>query len=111
MIFGKQRAQLAETAGDDFKNRLFRVRRHFLLQMRDPERIHAPDIAIVRRCRAGNYAKQSRLARAVAADEANPLAGIDLKVDMGQQRLIAVGQRNIIQSDYWHGTIGRMPAV
>ena len=96
---GKQRAQLAETTGDDFENRLLRVRRHFLLQMSDPERFHAPDFAIVRRRRAGNYAEQSSLSRAVAADEANPLAGIDLKVDMGQQRLIAVGQRNIIQSD------------
>jgi hypothetical protein len=67
--------------------------------MSDPERIHAPDFAIVRRRGAGNDTEQSGLTGTVAADEAYTLAGIDLKVDMGQQGLMAVGQRNIIQSD------------
>ena len=46
-------SQFPGAACDNLKNRLVRVRWDFLLQMRHPECFHTPDLAIVRRRRAG----------------------------------------------------------
>ena len=86
VILGQERAQLAKAAGDDFEDRLIGIRRHFLFEMGDAQRFHAPDVAFVRHRHAGDHAKQRRLAGAVATDETDSLAGIDLKVDVRQQR-------------------------
>ena len=82
VIFGQATAQLAQAAGDDFENGLLGIRRHFLFEMGDAQSFHAPDFSLVRRRHAGDGAKQRRLAGAVAADQTDAFAGVDLKVDI-----------------------------
>ena len=98
VILGQQLAKLAGAAGDDFKHRLVGVGRYFLFQMGDAQRVGAPDLAVVGKRISGDYPKQRRLAGAVAPDQTDPLAGIDLKTDLGQEWNMAVGVGNIIET-------------
>jgi hypothetical protein len=47
-----------------------------------PQSLHAPHLAFIRHDRAADNAEQRRFAGTVAADEANSLARIDLKVNV-----------------------------
>ncbi len=103
VVFGQQSAQLSQSTGDDLEYRLVGVRRHFLFEMRNAQCIHAPYFALVRRHRPGDDSQQSRLAGAVPTHQADPLTGIDLKVDTCEQRNIPVGKGNIFKTKQRHG--------
>jgi hypothetical protein len=66
--------------------------------MRDTQRILAPDISSVRQSFPGYNTQQCRLARAIATKEANSLTRLDLKINMGEQRYMAIGQRYVIEA-------------
>jgi hypothetical protein len=84
MELRQQRAQLAQSARYDFEYSLVRIRRHLLLEVRHPQSLHTPDLALIRHGRTGDDAEQGRFAGAVSADEANSFARVDLKVDVRQ---------------------------
>jgi hypothetical protein len=48
---------------------------------------------------AEQHAQQGRLALAVTADQTNTLAGFDAQIGMVQQRLVAVGEGDLIEVD------------
>lgn len=56
---------------------------------------------------ARQNAHQRRLARAIAAEQADAIGEIDLARDAFQQRRAAKTHRQIIELQEWHGTIGR----
>src|SRR5581483_3728062 len=91
VIFRQYATELAQSRRHDFEHGLIRIGRHFLLEMRDTQRVLAPDFAVIRSRGSGDHAKQRGLAGAVAADEAHALARSDLKVDVREQRQMAVG--------------------
>ncbi len=82
-----QRADVAETFGDDVEDRCARGERHVLLEARDAHAGLQPPRAGVGRLLAAGDAEQRRLAGAVAADQADAFAAVDLHrraVDQGQ---------------------------
>jgi hypothetical protein len=70
--------------------------------MCDAKRLGAPDFAIIRYRSACNDPQQRGLACAVTPDQTNPFPRIDLKVDVREQRQVAVSQRDTIQAKQRH---------
>ena len=91
MIFREQTSQFSQPRCHGFEDGLLGIGRHFLFEVGDAQRVPAPDLAFVGQRRSRDQAQQGRLAGAVSADQANPLAGVDLKFDVGKQREMAVG--------------------
>ena len=58
----------------------------------------APDIPFVRQRYPGNNPQQCRLAGAVATEETHALARLDLKINMGEQRHMAISKRDIVEA-------------
>jgi hypothetical protein len=54
MILCQERSQLAKAACDNLENGLIGVRRNLLLQMCDAQCFSAPNLTVVRYCRAGH---------------------------------------------------------
>ena len=102
VIPGEQRTQLANPRGHDLENRLVGIRRHFLFEMSDPQRLAVPDLTLIGNQAAGDHAEQSCLAGTVAADQADALAGVDLELDASEQRHMAVSMGDIIEAQQWH---------
>src|SRR5262249_18616066 len=103
VILGQQQAEFAESARDDVEYRLVAVGRHLLIEMADAQPLPAPDFPFVGDRSTGYDAEERRFARTVSADEANTLAGLDLKIGMREQRSMAVGERKVIQPEENHG--------
>ena len=57
MILRQQRAQFAQPGRHDFEDRLIRIRRHLLLEMRDAQSVAAPDLAVIRQRSPGDEPK------------------------------------------------------
>ena len=66
--------------------------------MRDAQRILAPDLAFVRQRYPGNNAQQCGLAGAVATDQTHPLTRLYLKINVGEQRHMAIGQGYVVEA-------------
>jgi hypothetical protein len=96
VVVTEDRAQLAEAPCDYLENSLFRVGRHFLFQVSNAKGIRAPDLPSIRSGGPHNDTKKSGFSRAVPTDDANAFAQVDLEIDLGKQRQVAIGQRNII---------------
>ncbi|MNQ70181.1 hypothetical protein D3C85_848120 [compost metagenome] len=71
----------------------------FLFDGGDAQSRAAGDGAVVGQCPAVEQPEQRGLARAVAADEADALAGLDGEVGMIQQWVVAIGQLDVGQGD------------
>ncbi len=92
MIAHEQLTDIAETGGHRLVDGAGIVTGRFLLEMRDAQRVSAPDLAVVGLNLAAQHAQQRRLAGAVAAEQTDALAGVDLEIDARQQRVMAVSQ-------------------
>ena len=64
------------------------------------------DFALVGRFFAGDDPHQAGLARAVAAEQADALARLDLEIDLVEQRGGAVLKRDLAKLKQWHGNPG-----
>src|SRR5690242_14519668 len=71
--------------------------------MRGAQCFIAPDVALIRFCQTADDAQQRCFAGTVAADEADALAAVDLKVDVVEQRHVAVGKRDVFKAQERHG--------
>ena len=102
VIGGDHLAQRAEALGDDVEHRLRGRERHVLLEARDDHPGLAPDGAGIRRDGAGDDLEQRRLAGAVAADDRDPLPGVDLEGDAIEERQVTEGDGDGIQGEEGH---------
>ena len=76
--------------------------RHVLHQPGDAQAGLRPDDAAVRRLIAADDLQQRRLARAVAADQADALARLDLQRHVVEQGQVTEGDRDMIEGDEGH---------
>jgi hypothetical protein len=106
VVVGDQRAQRAEAFGDDVEHRLGRGERHVLLEAGHDDAGLAPHRSRVRRDGACDDLEQRRLAGAVAADDRDALAGIDLEGHAIEERQVAEGDGNGIQGKEGHCRAG-----
>ena len=97
-----ERAQLAEPGRHLVEYRPVVCAWHVLLQPRDAQPRGSPDLTGVRRLLARDHAQQARLARAVAANQADALAGLDPKGRVLEERKMSKGERDTIEREYGH---------
>jgi len=73
-----------------------------LCQRGDTQAVLPPDLPVVRRNLPAENAQQGRLAGAVAAHQADTLAPFELERHVFQQGVMAIGQRQVVESDERH---------
>ena len=73
-----------------------------MLEVSDAQRIMAPDIALVRERHPGHNAQQCGLAGAIATDKANPFTRLYLKINLSEQRQMAISQRYTVETKERH---------
>ena len=86
VVARQQLAQVAQALGDHVKHGALRILRHFLSHARDHHAVLHADLAVVRLQLAGHQAHQGGFAHAVAADDADALAGFDGQVDVFEEK-------------------------
>ena len=93
---------------DDVVNRADHVLRHVLRQQRDLRAGRDHDLAAVGLDLAAEHPHQRRLAGAVAAEQADPLAGVDLARDAVQERRPAKTDAKIAKRNQRHDNPARL---
>ena len=73
-----------------------------MLEMGDAQCVMAPDIALVRQRCPGYNSQQCGLAGPIATDKANPFTRLYLKINLGEQRQMAISQRYTIETKERH---------
>jgi len=86
VVLGQQFADAFQPLGDDIEHRTVIGARQLLRQLADLQTRRAPDLAVVGAAIALDQAQHARLARAVAADDADPLTPRDLPGHAVEQR-------------------------
>ncbi len=99
VIARDERAELAEARRDLVEHRAIGRAWHLLVEPRHAQAGRAPDRARVGRLFAGYDPQQRRLARAVAADQADALAGLDAQVRVLEERQMAKGERDGVEGE------------
>ncbi|CAI8755951.1 putative 30S ribosomal protein S5 [Methylococcus capsulatus] len=102
VVFGDPPAGLAQTIGHGVVDRRGGRQRRHLLEEADPQPGLLPDFAAVGRELPRQDFQQSRLTFAVAADDTDPLARIDLKMGSFEQGFDAEGDTDIRESNERH---------
>jgi hypothetical protein len=92
LVARAQRAGVGHAVGDHVEHRVRLVEAALLRDIAAAQALRPAQLARVRRLEPREQPQQRRLARAVAADQADALAGIDDQVGAGEQRHVAVGQ-------------------
>src|SRR6185436_12729227 len=97
--------QVVDAAARDqaFAQRRRRRQLGLLLDEHDAQSILARHFAVIERNPVGQRLQQRGLARAVAADQADALALVDRQVGAIEQRMQAVGELGVAESDQRHG--------
>jgi hypothetical protein len=98
VVFGQQRAQPFQATGDDLKHGGGSIRRQFLRQRGDAQPGLPPDVAAIGVHFASQQAQQRGFAGAVAANQADPFARIELETGAVQQLFSAEGDREMINA-------------
>ena len=86
---------LAQASGHLFKDGVPSSGRHLLSQLRDSQSARPFDQAVIRLESSLKQPQQSRLARSVAAHQADPFARLDLQTDAIEQTRAAVAEGDI----------------
>ena len=89
-------SQIAQDASHHIEDAARIALGHFLRKTRHAHAGLHPHLAIVRHDLAGEQAQQRRLARAIAADQRDPLAGLDRQLDIVEQQRAAFGHCQVI---------------
>jgi len=97
----------AEAGVDDVENGALDVVRNFLLQAGDDRPGRADDLAVVGCFLAGDEAHEAGLTRAVATEQTDAFAGLDLEVDLVEERRGAVAEGDLAKLKQGHGRKGR----
>ena len=97
VILRDERPELAQASGDLVKDRAVRRGRDVLVETRDAEPRCPPDRSPVRRHFTGDHLEQARLARPVAADEADAFARLDPEAGILEQGEMAERERYAVQ--------------
>ena len=105
VILRQQRAQPFQTAGNHFEHGRRGVSGQFLGQSGQTQAGLAPDLATVRLNLGSQQAQQGGLARAVATNQTDPLARINLEAGLIEQRFGAKGNGNVVNTQKWHLSI------
>src|SRR6476620_5236647 len=111
MVVRHQIAQAPEPLGDDVEYRRVSNDGHVLIEPRHADlRLsrHGPGI---RRLFATHHTQERRLPRAVTADDRHTFAPIDPKGGVLEQRLVAEGERNVVERDERHVSAYRQSAM
>ena len=99
VIRREQRPDLAEAACHHVEHGGGLGGEQFLLELRDPQRRLSPDLATVGRDAALGELQQRGLAGAVAADQADALAGVDLEARVVEQGFGAERDRDGVEAE------------
>ena len=86
VVAREQLAQVAQAFGDHIEHGALRVLRHFLRHPRHHHAVLHADLAVVGPEFAGHQPHQRGFAHAVAADDADALAGFDGQVDVFEEK-------------------------
>jgi hypothetical protein len=98
LVLVDQRADIGEAVGDHFTHGGFEGFGQFLRERADHQAVAVLERAAVRLRGAGDQAEQGGLAGAIAADQADAFTGVDFEINAGQQLLLAVGKRDLIEA-------------
>ena len=98
VVLVQQRGLRAETGGNGIEYRSVRIEFRLLRHQRELQFRLAPDLAVVERNFTADDFEQARLARAVAADQADALAALDHQIGMVEQRDVAECEASAIES-------------
>ena len=99
VILGQQFRLGAETPGDLVEDRAVKVPRHFLGEHGGPQPLLPDDLAPIGLRVALEQAQERRLAGAVAAQEAHPLARLNRQIGLIQDQRAAKAQIDVGQRD------------
>ena len=103
MVLGEQFADAGQARGHHVEHRAVVGARQFLRQFADLQRRGAPDLAVIGLLLALDDAQEAGFAGAVAADDAYPLAPLDLPGHPVQQGGDAKGQGYVGELEQRHG--------
>ena len=103
VVVRHDRAEIAQAFRHDVEHRPIGRERNVLHQSGDAQIGLAPDGAGVRLHVAADDLQQRRLARAVASDDTDALARLNLKARIIEQREMAVGHRDVVERNKRHG--------
>ena len=101
--FGVGRRIGGHSGGDYVSDRADEILRHILLQKRHSGLRGEDHLPLIGLNRAGEDAHQGGFAGAVAAEQADPLAGLDMAIDTVKEGGTAVAEMNITECGKWHG--------
>ena len=99
MVCGSKRAQLAESHRHLLENGARPGELDILIQARDAEGGRAPDAASVQWQISGDGLQQARFSRTVPADQRDPLARLNPKRCVFEQRQMPEGEREAVERD------------
>ncbi len=103
MIIVQQLLQLAQPFRDCIEHRVIGIQHRFLTDEADTRGRRAPYQPVIQRALSSEHAHHAGLAAAVAPDQADALALIELKIGMIQQGNVPECKAGLVQSDEWHG--------
>ncbi|KAG0162477.1 hypothetical protein DFQ30_001931, partial [Apophysomyces sp. BC1015] len=89
VVFVQQRARVLESRSDCVEHARARIEYRLLRHIDGRQRLRAGDQAIIGLGQARDDFQQRRLARTIAADQADPLAGFDREIRVIEQRDMA----------------------
>ncbi len=102
MVCGDDPVQLAEPARDLVEHRCLGIQHRLLADVTDAHAGRAPDDAVIQRGLRSQHFQHAGLAAAVAPDQADALALVELECDMVEQGYMAVSKRGVIKRQVWH---------
>jgi hypothetical protein len=102
VIRGQHRARRADAFGHRLIHRELFREHGFLRNQGDARRRRDPQLALVERGGTGQHLQQRRFPGAVAPDQRDPLAGIELQFGAVEQRAMSVRQRGVLEA-HQHG--------
>ena len=99
VIVSQQRPQTLQPASNDLEHGRRGIRRQLLRQRGDAQTGLTPDLAAIGVQLIGQQTQQGGLARTVAANQANPFAGVQLKAGAIQQLFSAEGDGEMVNAE------------
>ena len=102
MVGGDDLVQLAQAFRHRVEHRGFGIQHRLLAHVTDARAGLTPHDAVVQMRLPGQHFQQAGLAAAVAADQADALALVELKIHVVQQGDVTVSQCGFIQRNVWH---------
>ncbi len=107
LVARAQRTSFSHAFADDVEDAVRRLEQRFLRHVADAQALRHLQQPVVELLLPGQHLQQRGLARAIAADQAQALAGLERKRRAVEQRDMSVGQVGIRQGQDGHGCVRR----